>query len=64
MQGKLGPTKIPLSVDDKRMNPKESHLAHRFKSTALSEVGSAMIGTYMAADKIVCFSDKEKGTFL
>ena len=47
-----------------RLNPNESCLAQRFTSTPYSEVGPAMIGTYAATERILKFSDEEKGTSL
>jgi len=56
---------LPLREEDIRLNPEESHLSQRFKTTLrATNVAAAMIGNVAEADKIPCFSDEEIGIFL
>jgi len=53
-----------MYADDLRLNPNESCLAQRYKSTPYTEVGPAMISTSAAAEKTQRLSDEDSGLSL
>ena len=53
-----------MCAEEIRLDPNESCLAERYKSTPHANVGLAKIGTTVAADRISNFSNKDKGRSL